>query len=104
RVVAGEGLAEGVNRRRADIAVDNTDCADDELVQRPLGVAVRGILWRLGFGGSSRGDAHALRFKLDRLRLRIPCTASEDLGRGRAPLALPFRPRNRRGQRRKARL
>ena len=48
RVVAGEGLAEGVDRRRADIAVDDADRADDELVQRALGVAVRSVL--RGFG------------------------------------------------------
>ena len=46
RVVAGEGLAEGVDRRRADIAVDDADRADDQLVQRSLGVAVRRVLRR----------------------------------------------------------
>jgi hypothetical protein len=61
----GKGLAERVDRRGADVAVDDPDGADDELVQRPLGVAVRGVLWRLGFGGSSRGDAQMLRFRLD---------------------------------------
>ena len=46
RVVPGEGLAEGVDRRRADIAEDDADRADGELVQRTLGVAVRGVLRR----------------------------------------------------------
>ena len=41
RVVPGEGLAEGVERAGADIAEDDADRADRELVQRPLGVAVR---------------------------------------------------------------
>ena len=33
RVVAGEGLAEGVDRRRADVAEDDADRADRQLVQ-----------------------------------------------------------------------
>ena len=41
RVMAGEGLAERVDRRRADIAEDDSDRADRQLVQRPVGVAVR---------------------------------------------------------------
>ena len=41
RVMAGEGLAEGVDRRGADVAEDDADRADRELVQRALGMAVR---------------------------------------------------------------
>ena len=44
RVVAGEGLAEGVDRRGADIAEDDADRADRELVERALGVAVRAVM------------------------------------------------------------
>ena len=40
RVVAGEGLAEGVDRRGADVAENDPDRADRDLVQRAL-VAVR---------------------------------------------------------------
>ena len=47
----------------------------DELVQRPLGVAVRSLVRRLGFGASGRGDAHVMKFKPDRLRTRIPIAA-----------------------------
>ena len=36
RVVPGEGLAEGVDRRRADIAEDDADRADGQLVERAL--------------------------------------------------------------------
>ena len=86
RVMAGEGLAEGVDRRRADVAEDDADRADDELVQRALGVAVRAVLRGFGYGAASRGDVHVLRFRPDRLRTRIPCAASDDpRSRTRAP-------------------
>jgi len=39
--------------------------------------------------GASGGYVHALRFRLDRPRLRIPWAASEILGHGSAALALP---------------
>ena len=43
----GEGLAEGVDRRGADIAEDDADRADRQLVQRTaVGMAVPGV--RLG--------------------------------------------------------
>ena len=41
RVVAGEGLAEGVDRRRADVAEDDADGADGQLGERALGVPMR---------------------------------------------------------------
>ena len=40
RVVPGEGLAEGVDRRGADVAEDDADRADRQLGERALGVAV----------------------------------------------------------------
>ncbi len=41
RVVPGKRLAEGVDRRRTDVAEDDADGADGQLGQRALGVPVR---------------------------------------------------------------
>ena len=72
RMMAGEGLAERVDRRGADVAEHDADRAERKLEQRPLRVAVRGILRGFGDGGPGRGDVHVVRFKLDRPRTRIP--------------------------------
>ena len=90
-VVAGERLAEGVDRRGADVAIDDPDRADGKLVQRPLSVAVRNVLRRLGLGASSCRNVHGFSFWLDRSRIRIPVALAELLGHGRAALALPLR-------------
>ncbi len=104
RVVARKGLAEGVNRRGADVAVNDADGAHDQLVKRPLGVPMRSVLRGFGCSAPGRGDVHVLKFRPDRLRIRIPSAARQRLGCGRRSVALPFRPRNRTGQGRKARL
>ena len=39
RVVPGEGLEEGVDRRGTDVAIDHADRADGELVERTVDVA-----------------------------------------------------------------
>ena len=46
RMVARKGLAEGVDRRRADIAEDDPDGADRQLVERALGMAMRSVMRR----------------------------------------------------------
>ena len=61
-MVTGERFAEGVDRRGTDIAVDDSDGADDELVQRALAVAVRGVLRGFSNGAPGRGDVQVLRF------------------------------------------
>src|SRR4029079_9884138 len=94
-MVTGERLAEGVDGRRADIAIDDADSAHDELVERPMGMAMSSVLRSFGYGAACRGDVHALRFGAARLRTRIPCAVPKILGHERAaPVALPFRPRN----------
>jgi len=82
RVVARESLAERIDRLGADVAKHHPDRSERQFIKRTLGMAVRGVLRRLGFGGSSCGDAHSLRFRLDRLRLCIPWAASEILVTG----------------------
>ena len=77
--------------------------ADD--VEDDLRVTVRRVLRGFGYGAACRGDVHVLVIRPDRLRTRIPCAVRMMFGHGRGvPVALPFRPRNRRGHGRKARL
>jgi hypothetical protein len=54
RVVASERFAEGVDRGRPDIAIDDADGAEGKLVQRPMGVAMRGILRSVRASGARR--------------------------------------------------
>ncbi len=65
-MVPGEGLTERVDRRGADVAEHDSDRAHGHLKERAL-VSVRyRIMVRGGrYGGSSRGDVHVLRFRLD---------------------------------------
>ena len=57
----------------------------DELVQRPLGVAVRGVVRRLGFGASSRGDVHAVEVQTRQTAASHPLAPrAEVVGHGRA--------------------
>ena len=104
RVMASEGFAEGVDRRRADIAEHDADRANGQFEQRTLGMTVRRVLRRLGLGASSRGDVHD--FRLDRTGVEpaffVPLRCLER-PRG-AALAPPTRCCNRWGQGRKARL
>ena len=71
RVMPGESLAERVDRRGTDVAEDNADGADGQLVQRPVGVAlpVRDVGRSLCLGASSGGDVHVVVIRLARLRL-----------------------------------
>src|SRR6185295_17699051 len=102
-VVAGKGLAEGIDRRRADIAVDDADGADDELVDRTARMTMRGVLRSLTSGTPSGGNVHLVLVRPDRLRTRIPCAARQVVGHGRASLALRPERCNRWGQGRKPR-
>jgi hypothetical protein len=57
-VVAGEGLAEGVDWRGPDVAEDDSDSADRQLSKAALGVAVRSILRGIGIGPTGGCDVH----------------------------------------------
>ena len=71
RVVAGEGLAEGVDRAGADIAEDDADRADRQLGERALGMAVAAVVRSLGTAPRGCGDVHAVK-----LRIRAQIAAS----------------------------
>ena len=58
RVMPGEGFAEGVDRRGADVAEDDSDRADRQLGQRSLGMTVRRVLRGLGLSRPLCCDAH----------------------------------------------
>ena len=67
RVLAGEGLAERVDRRGADVAEDDADGADRQLVQRSavrMAVADMRVaaLRAFGFGRAGPGVAHVFVF------------------------------------------
>ena len=83
-VVTGERFAKSVDRRRTDIAEDDTDRTDRQFVQRSVSMAVtmRKVLWRFGFRAPGGSDAHSLMFKLDRLPLRIPGATTDLFGKG----------------------
>ncbi len=55
RMVAGEGLAEGVERRGADVAEDDPDRPDRQLQQAALVMAGMGIANVGKWGRGSRG-------------------------------------------------